>query len=80
MGAMGLCGRSHFENHSSAVRRGLAASGRVYSLGFLGVTAWGLAKQGPRTPAHMSHSLNSLKGGYMGDYVGDYYRGYQGGY
>ena len=25
---------------------------------------------------HMSHSLNSLKGGYMGDYIGDYYRGY----
>ena len=23
-----------------------------------------------------SHSLNSLKGGYMGDYIGDYYRGY----
>ena len=26
--------------------------------------------------AHMSYSLNSLKGGYMGDYIGDYYRGY----
>ena len=26
--------------------------------------------------SHMSHSLNSLKGGYMGDYMGDYYRGY----
>ena len=25
---------------------------------------------------HMSHSLNSLKGGYIGDYIGDYYRGY----
>ena len=25
---------------------------------------------------HMCHSLNSLKGGYMGDYIGDYYRGY----
>ena len=24
---------------------------------------------------HMSHSLNSLKGGYIGDYIGDYYRG-----
>ena len=24
----------------------------------------------------MSHSLNSLKGGYIGDYIGDYYRGY----
>ena len=25
---------------------------------------------------HMSYSLNSLKGGYMGDYIGDYYRAY----
>ena len=25
---------------------------------------------------YMSHSLNSLKGGYIGDYIGDYYRGY----
>ena len=25
---------------------------------------------------HVSYSLNSLKGGYMGDYIGDYYRGY----
>ena len=25
---------------------------------------------------HMSHSLNSLMGGYIGDYIGDYYRGY----
>ena len=24
----------------------------------------------------MSHSLNSLKGGYIGDYIGDYYRGH----
>ena len=24
----------------------------------------------------MSHSLNSLKGGYIGDYIGDYYRAY----
>ena len=24
----------------------------------------------------MSHSLNSLKGGYIGDCIGDYYRGY----
>ena len=23
---------------------------------------------------HMSYSLNSLKGGYIGDYIGDYYR------
>ena len=23
---------------------------------------------------YMSHSLNSLKGGYIGDYIGDYYR------
>ena len=28
----------------------------------------------------MSHSLNSLKGGYMGDYIGNYYRGYSVGY
>ena len=26
--------------------------------------------------AHMSHSLNSLKGGDTGDYIGAYYRGY----
>ena len=25
---------------------------------------------------HMSHNLNSLKGGYIGDYIGDYYKGY----
>ena len=25
---------------------------------------------------HVSHSLNSLKGGYIGDYIGDYSRGY----
>ena len=25
---------------------------------------------------HMSYSLNSLKGVYMGNYIGDYYRGY----
>ena len=29
---------------------------------------------------HLSYSLNSLKGGYIGDYIGDYYRGYVGGY
>ena len=29
-----------------------------------------------RPPKHMSYSLNSLKGGYIGDYIGDYYRGY----
>ena len=32
------------------------------------------------TPYHVSYSLNSLKGGYIGDYIGDYYRGYSGGY
>ena len=32
------------------------------------------------TYMHMSHNLNSLKGGYIGDYIGDYYRGYEGGY
>ena len=26
--------------------------------------------------SQMNHSLNSLKGGYMGDYIWDYYRGY----
>ena len=26
----------------------------------------------------MSHSLNSLKGGYIGDYIGNYYRAYEG--
>ena len=26
----------------------------------------------------MSHSLNSLKGGYTGDYIGDYYRDIRG--
>ena len=25
---------------------------------------------------HMKHSLNSLKGGYIGDYIWDYYRAY----
>ena len=25
---------------------------------------------------HMSYSLNSLKGCYIGDYIGNYYRGY----
>ena len=27
-------------------------------------------------PCHVSHNLNSLKGGYIGDYVWEYYRGY----
>ena len=26
--------------------------------------------------SHVSYSLNSLKGGYIGDYIGDYYSGY----
>ena len=26
--------------------------------------------------AHVFHSLNSLKGVYIGDYIGDYYRAY----
>ena len=25
---------------------------------------------------HVSYSLNSLQGGYIGTYIGDYYRGY----
>ena len=33
----------------------------------LGLRTWG---------GYMSHSLNSLKGGYIGDYIGDYYRVY----
>ena len=28
------------------------------------------------TTYHMSYSLNSLKGGYIGDYTGEYHRGY----
>ena len=30
----------------------------------------------PLQTPYMNHSLNSLKGGYIGDYVRDYYRGY----
>ena len=29
-----------------------------------------------RHHCHMSHSLSSLKGGYIRDYIGGYYRGY----
>ena len=29
--------------------------------------------------AHVSYSLNSLKGGFIGEYIGDYYRGIKGG-
>ena len=29
-----------------------------------------------RRRGHMSYSLNSLKGGYIGDYIGNYYRAY----
>ena len=28
---------------------------------------------------HMSYSLNSLKGDYVGCFIGDYYEGYEGG-
>ena len=28
------------------------------------------------TCLHVSHNLNSFKGGYIGDYIGDYYMGY----
>ena len=28
--------------------------------------------------AHMSYSLNSKKGGYIGDYIGEYYKGHKG--
>ena len=34
----------------------------------------------PYSSPYMSHSLNSLKLGYMGDYIGDYYVGYLRGY
>ena len=37
-------------------------------------------QEGDYARTHMSHSLNSLKGGYIGDYTGEYYRGYQGGH
>ena len=39
----------------------------------------GILKGGLYRP-HMSYSLNSLKGGYIGDYIVDYYRAYEGGY
>ena len=39
-----------------------------------------LTKKTVRLPVNMTHSLNSLKGGYIGDYMGVYYRGYLGGY
>ena len=38
-----------------------------------GPSAHGLC---PRDLFHVSYSLNSLKGCYIGDYTGDYYRGY----
>ena len=37
--------------------------------------AWG-AVFFDRVCGQMFHSLNSLKGGYIGDYIWDYYRGY----
>ena len=36
----------------------------------------GLSRLAVVQSEEMSHSLNSLKGGYMGDYIGDYYKGY----
>ena len=39
-----------------------------------GVAKWRLV--GNQEIHYISHSLNSLKGGYMGDYIGDYYRGH----
>ena len=35
-----------------------------------------LSKSSANPKPHMSHSLNSLKGGYIGDYIGDYYMGH----
>ena len=37
---------------------------------------WRAYKMHSRMCAYMSHSLNSLKGCYIGDYIGDYYREY----
>ena len=44
-------------------------------------------EKAPRRPknvwlcfAHVSYSLNSLRGGYIGDYIGDCSGGYEGGY
>ena len=37
--------------------------------------AW---KDAGRVSPHLSYSLNSLKGGYIGAYIGDYYRGLKG--
>ena len=37
------------------------------------------SKHGPKIAhirIHMYHSLNSLKGGYIGDYIADHYGGY----
>ena len=41
----------------------------MYHLGFTGLPLRSFLV------THMSYSLNSLKGGYMGDYIGYYYRG-----
>ena len=35
-------------------------------------------EQRPYSYFHVSHSLNSLKGGYIGDYIRDYYRDIKG--
>ena len=37
-----------------------------------------LGLENNKTGVHVTHSLNSLMGGYIGDYIGDYYRGYYG--
>ena len=35
-----------------------------------------LSRMGPMAMIHMSYSLNSLKGGYIGDYIWEYFRVY----
>ena len=53
-------------------------------MGCLGIPSGGIGHRANSQPnkygIHMSYSLNSLKGGYMGDYIGDYYRAYKGGH
>ena len=52
-------------------------------VGHCSLAFWWLEDDGGLDPYSlpcMSHSLNSLKGGYIGNYIGDYYRGYEGAY
>ena len=54
--------------------QGFLVSTVCYDLGPHGCPKCELWECGRR--AQMGHSLNSLKGGYIGDYIGDYYRAY----